>query len=400
MKNDVLNQVNIIYKKEHPSFYTKITKSSLNKLSKAREDLLLKLKLPKKIFNNSTLLDLGSGSGIYGLIYNNFGAKTQLVEYEKKFSDQSKKLFKKFSKNKHYKIKNLDIFRYKTKKKYEIVTFNGVAHHTHNPDQILDNACKFLDKNGFIIYGIGNKSGFFQRAIQRLILYKISSNEEELIKNANLLFKEHLNRAKKFGGRSINQIIYDTYINPKIDCQSSEKIISIFKNNAIELYSTFPNLEYNEIFSNLKVNNYRNFNLSKNNIKNSKKVYLSEHQWLSNPENVKQIKIKRNIDKLEFLKNKIVTKLNDKNNKNFNINYKDIISSMSKYTKKTKYLNQIKFFNEGYQIKFFKEMEKLFKLLSKKDCNEHQILQFLKKTKFIFKGTVGIGMNYYVGYKK
>ena len=105
MKNDVLNQVNIIYKKEHPSFYTKITKSSLNKLSKAREDLLLKLKLPKKIFNNSTLLDLGSGSGIYGLIYNNFGAKTQLVEYEKKFSDQSKKLFKKFSKNKHYKIK-------------------------------------------------------------------------------------------------------------------------------------------------------------------------------------------------------------------------------------------------------------------------------------------------------
>ena len=137
MNNNILTQVNKIYKKEHPSQYTNINKKSLKKLSKAREDLLLKLKIPKKIFNNSTLLDLGSGSGIYSLIYNNFGAKVHLVEYEKKFTDQSKKLFKKFSKNKYYKIVSSDIFKFKTKKKYQIITFNGVAHHTHNPKKIL-----------------------------------------------------------------------------------------------------------------------------------------------------------------------------------------------------------------------------------------------------------------------
>ena len=71
---------------------------------------------------------------------------------------------------------NSDVFKYKTNKKFQIVVFNGVAHHTQNPKKILNNACKFLDKKGFIIYGIGNKSGFFQRALQRLILYKISPN--------------------------------------------------------------------------------------------------------------------------------------------------------------------------------------------------------------------------------
>ena len=69
MKNKILNEVNKVYKKEHPSFYTKITKKNLSELIIAREKLLLSLKLPKKIFQNSSLLDLGSGSGIYSLIY-------------------------------------------------------------------------------------------------------------------------------------------------------------------------------------------------------------------------------------------------------------------------------------------------------------------------------------------
>ena len=207
MKSKVLKEVNKVYKIEHPSFYTNITKKNLIKLTKAREKLLLNLKLPKKIFYKSSLLDLGSGSGIYSLIYNTFGANTKLIEYEKKFTDQSKKLFKKFAKNKNYRIFNSDIFKYKTNKKFQIVVLNGVAHHTQNPKKILNNACKFLDKKGFIIYGIGNKSGFFQRALQRLILFKISKNKKEAVTNAKTLFKNHLQRSKKFGGRSINQII-------------------------------------------------------------------------------------------------------------------------------------------------------------------------------------------------
>ena len=400
MNNNILAQVNKVYKKEHPSQYTNINKNSLKKLSKAREDLLLKLKIPKKIFNNSTLLDLGSGSGIYSLIYNNFGAKVHLVEYEKKFVDQSKKLFKKFSKNKYYKIVTSDIFKFKTKKKYQIITFNGVAHHTHNPKKILDNACKFLDKNGFIIYGIGNKSGFFQRAIQRLILYKISGSEKEIVENANLLFEKHLKRAKKFGGRSIKQIVYDTYVNPKIDCQSSDEIVDIFEKNKITLYSAFPNLDYQETFSSPKNNNYRNFNLKKKKEKNKSKIYISEHQWLTNTENIKHLRFKKQLHNLELLKNILTAEVNDKDHKNFKINYRVVLKSMDKYAMQAKYFNHLKLFNEKYQINFFKEMKQLFYLLSKKNCDVKKISLFLKKTKFIFKGTLGVGMNYYVGYKR
>lgn len=215
MKNKILNEVNKVYKKEHPSFYTKITKKNLSELIIAREKLLLSLKLPKKIFQNSSLLDLGSGSGIYSLIYNHFGAKTDLVEYEKSFTNQSKNLFKK-----------------------------------------------------------------------------------------------HLHRARKFGGRSINQI-----------------------------------------------------------------------------------------NKIDILKDILTSEVNDKNFENFKINYKKISKVAKEYKKNIKYLNKINFFDQNYQMNFLQEIIELFELLNNSDCNLKKVHNFLNKTKFIFQGTVGIGMNYYVGYK-
>lgn len=399
MKNKILNEVNKVYKKEHPSFYTKITKKNLSELIIAREKLLLSLKLPKKIFQNSSLLDLGSGSGIYSLIYNHFGAKTDLVEYEKSFTNQSKNLFKKFSKNHNYKIINSDIFKYKTNKKFEIVIFNGVAHHTQNPKKILNNACKFLNKKGFLIYGIGNKAGFFQRALQRLILYKISTNEKDIIHNAKILFKKHLHRARKFGGRSINQIIFDTYINPKIDCQSTKEITEIFKKNKMILYSAFPELNYNNLFLKESIKNYRNFNLDKNQNKNKKNIYLSEHDWLTNSNFFNYVKSKNKINKIDILKDILTSEVNDKNFENFKINYKKISKVAKEYKKNIKYLNKINFFDQNYQMNFLQEIIELFELLNNSNCNLKKVHNFLNKTKFIFQGTVGIGMNYYVGYK-
>ena len=99
MNYDILKEVNKVYKKENPSFYTKITRKSLSKLIIAREKLLLNLKLPKKIFQDCTLLDLGSGSGIYSLIYNHLGAKTELVEYEKNLLSNLKVYLKNLQKS-------------------------------------------------------------------------------------------------------------------------------------------------------------------------------------------------------------------------------------------------------------------------------------------------------------
>ena len=93
-----LLEVNKIYQKQHPSNYVNLSKKNIDNLINARKDLLIKLKLPIQLFRNSTLLDFGSGSGIYSLIYNLLGAKTDLVEYEKKFIEQSKKISNKLQK--------------------------------------------------------------------------------------------------------------------------------------------------------------------------------------------------------------------------------------------------------------------------------------------------------------
>lgn len=141
-----LLEVNKIYQKQHPSNYVNLSKKNIDKLINARKDLLIKLKLPIQLFRNSTLLDFGSGSGIYSLIYNLLGAKTDLVEYEKKFIEQSKKNFKHIAKKNTYKIYHLDIFKFKKKKKYDIVTFNGVAHHTQIQIIYLIKLANFFQK--------------------------------------------------------------------------------------------------------------------------------------------------------------------------------------------------------------------------------------------------------------
>ena len=91
----------------------------------------------------------------------------------------------------------------------------------------------------------------------------------------------------------------------------------------------------------------------------------------------------------KIIANYLATKKSKKSfslsNKSFNINYRNIINSIESYTRQTKYFNQIKLFNETYQINFFNEIKRLFKLLSKKKCALEEISLFLKKQNFSLK---------------
>ena len=130
------------------------------------------------MFKNSKLIELGSGSGQNTLVFDTMGADCTLVEYDKNSYLNSIKLFKKYAKN-QYNIINKDLFKFKTKKKYDIVVSNGVAHHTVNPKKNLDICCKLLKKEGFLLIGICLKSGWFQRNLQRAILYNLSENKND-----------------------------------------------------------------------------------------------------------------------------------------------------------------------------------------------------------------------------
>ena len=170
-----------VYDKSNPSTYF-INNKKFKQHNDSRKKLLLDLKLPPKLFKNSTLIDFGSGSGQNTIVYDNLGASCTLVEYDKKSCKNSKDLFKKFSKNK-YKIINKDIYKYKSAKKFDFVVCHGVLHHTANMKKVFNICSKALKKGGFLILSTGEQHGFFQRNIQRLILYKISKNEKEIIIN-------------------------------------------------------------------------------------------------------------------------------------------------------------------------------------------------------------------------
>ena len=111
----ITQKVNEVYNKHNPSLYLN-NLSQVDKFIKNRINLLTALKLPERIFQNSTLIDYGSGTGLNTLVYDYLGANCTLVEYDKKSYQYSKDLFKKLSKNK-YKIYNKDIFSFRTNKK-------------------------------------------------------------------------------------------------------------------------------------------------------------------------------------------------------------------------------------------------------------------------------------------
>ena len=88
----VIEKLNKVYRKQNPSTYLK-NLNHLDKFIKNRENLLLKLKLPKKIFLNSNLIDFGSGTGLNTIVYSSLGANCTLIEYDKKSVLHSQKLF-------------------------------------------------------------------------------------------------------------------------------------------------------------------------------------------------------------------------------------------------------------------------------------------------------------------
>ena len=397
----VIEKLNKVYRKQNPSTYLK-NLNHLDKFIKNRENLLLKLKLPKKIFLNSNLIDFGSGTGLNTIVYSSLGANCTLIEYDKKSVLHSQKLFKKFSKN-NYKIINQDIFKTKISKKYDFVISNGVAHHTKDPFLNLKICIKSLKKGGFFILGIGETNGFFQRNLQRYILYKLAKNNNEIKTFATKLFKEHLKRSKKYSGRTIHEIIHDTYINPKINTLSLIDILNFFNKKKIDVYSFYGNKKTLNDFLDQEITQFKLKN-SETKIRKKKLLNLNLHDIenfsLSNNKNLKNYnQTFSQLDQLNRSLNEFTENINDLEFfKIKNINFEKI----KDLSKKIKNIKKIDIINKQHNLKFLNECYNLFKILNSKNIKLNKFLEikkYLSKCKVLLKGLNGTGMNYIVGYK-
>ena len=397
--NLTLKKLDKVYSEENPSFFIKDLKKKfkISKLIDNRKEFLFKLKLTQKNFKNVELLDLGCGSGQNTIVFDSLGARCTMVEFNKNSYNNAKKLFKIYSKNK-FKIFNKDLFDFKIKKKFDIVVSNGVAHHTYDVKKNIDLACKYVKKNGFIILGVCTPEGWFQRNLQRAILFQISNNKVEVIKNAKNLYSEHLLRSKKFGLRTINEIIFDTYVNPKINCISYENIKKIFQKNGIINFSSLNYDKRIDFFAN------PNYDQQKQSIVKGKKIRefnLSPiHEFSISNLKFEEKKFFEFFRIITLHLNKVVNQINDINNKSkIQLSTKNLSLLASKLKKGLK----LDLINVPYNLNFINEIKKIYKILSSKQNNEIKISKLKKtlaKNKNLFKGSCGVGMNYFVGYKK
>ena len=232
----------------------------------------------------------------------------------------------------------------------------------------------------------------------------MAKNNNEITIFAKKLFKEHLKRAKKYSGRTIDEIIHDTYINPKINTLSLIDILKFFNKNKIDVYSFYGNKKtLNEFLDNeitqfklknatTKSNNQKILNLNLHDIENFS---------LSNNKNLKtHNQTYSQIDQLNRSLNEFTMNINDLEfGKVKNIN----LTRIRDLSKKIKNVKKIDIINKQHNLKFLNECYYVLKILDSKDTKKNKFLKikkYLLKCKVLLKGLNGTGMNYIVGYRK
>ncbi|MBI5045419.1 MAG: class I SAM-dependent methyltransferase [Candidatus Niyogibacteria bacterium] len=390
----VEKKVLAVYKKVNPSTH-KIESNDIFKYhQKFRESLFRdKLKFPLQMFDSAELLDFGSGTGEQDLFYAKWGANITGVEMNNLSVDRCKKLFKKYKLTEKLKIHNISLFDFKPNKKFDIVVSNGVLHHTNDQRAGFKKLVSYLRPRGFVFISVGNKAGAFQRNLQRMILYKLAKSEEEIVTLAKFLFKEHIDRAVKYGKRSADSIIYDSYVVPKADNASVEEILKWFDENNIKFYSSWPPLQ----FPFPLVDSPRNDIIDYTEKKYRKLLSFSEYFWMTANATDKEIINEyhkdllpmNNLNKITDLIKDIgpdsvikLEKFKEIENLDFNFNLERIYK---------KEINKIS--------NFFKELKGLIYLL-KNTKDIKKIKKEIDKNQFLFNGYCGQGDIYYMGYKE
>ena len=392
-QNRTEQEVLKIYQKVNPSTYP-IEKDK--DVFKQRMDFmknlfLYRLSFPPKMFKNTTLLEFGTGTGENSLFYLLAGASCTFVEMNPLACQRAGKLFQEYTPElSKYRIVNESLFDFSSEESYDIVISLGVIHHTSNMEKAFEIKSNYLKKEGFLVLGIGNSAGEFQRNLQRAIIYNFAKNEEDIVSLAEELFSGHLDRAEKYGGRDRKAIIYDNYVNPKNDNTSITNILGWFLRNGLTMYSLWPPI-IPAILGDAADRNPLQLEKFPNLMSIAEIVYLSHNEDDADAlvEIEKETKMviapfKELVDLLSDVSPHRPVEFGDVIRKidTFNLVEKEINPYASHMSRLTNLLNETKRTIESLQ-----------------EGNIDSVKKCIKNTKELFRGASGLGMNWYIGYK-
>ena len=276
IESDVLK----IYRKVSPSHRNLIDTQSKIQFFNQRINLFKTLGLPLSFFKNKKILEIGGGTGEKALFYAFYGAQVTIVEPNEKSCLIAKKIFSQTKLANKLTVVNKSLFDIDISliKKFDMISAEGVLHHTFHPIENLEFILKNMVSNQIILIAIGESHGMLKRELQKMAVKQLAKNDPKLISHfVKELFPQHLLRATKYDLRNAESVIYDNYINPQDESSNLRDICNAFFKNKISYLSSYPKLDLFYITNpwNHKRENQFNYKSYQNYYKFLEKIWMT-----------------------------------------------------------------------------------------------------------------------------
>lgn len=254
------------YKKNKIIPVIKVNDKNLNSLNRQRRNLFDQLKVDKKLFYNSEVLEIGPGTGYNANYLINCGInKITLVDGNKSSIESIKKTLKKKN-NLRYNLIYRDFYDLKIKKKFNFVICENVISGVSKPEKFLKKLSSYVSEDGYLLINCSDSVSLFSEKIRGVIAYLLlnsyklnTSNFKLKTKFLSKIFKTHL-RSLGTNTRNIEDWVQDVLLYEfwwrKKKYFSLYKAVSVVKDK-FSFYSSSP-----YCFTNYSWYKNTNFNLN------------------------------------------------------------------------------------------------------------------------------------------
>lgn len=362
-----------LYKKNNPSLPT-----NLKERMKINQNALEKLSFPVRFFENLSVGDFACGTGEFCMVAAKNGAKAEGFDFNEISVNIAKKNTKKL------KIKNCKFHKkefFKIKKKYDFVICTAALHHLPNPYEGLKYLKSRVKKNGFLFVSFGLDSSNIIHNLLKLIVRNWGKEDKEITKTSKFLFKNHIERCVKFGLRKEDSVIADQFINTQHYFLNLGNVLKILEKD-FSLHSSWPPkfLPLADSLNNVTVKKH---NFMSSELMWSTKTFDDDKRHKNFSTSINFGLFEKFKDLLNNNPNKSIDEILKKytflkSKKNFDYSKLDFSFNLSKHTNK--------FYREIYELLLF----------FKKKRNLNEAKKEINKKKNIFKGTNGLGLNYFI----
>lgn len=390
-----------ISKRHSPSYVRFNKKQFVDRYQKRIFDLFQnRLKYPIRLFKDSLVLDLGSGTGEADIFYSKWGAFLTCVDFNPISIKRHKQLIKKFGLDEtRITFYNQSIYDFENPKniEYDLTISSGVIPHVPDPKLFFKRQVQFLKKGGFTIVSCLNSAGNFQMNLQRYALFKLARLTKKPIEQlAPYIFKEYIDRAEKYGGRLRKSIISDNYVNPKVSSLSSVDVLKLFKENKITFYSSWPPL-FPDFIADSTSRKYIDYTK----LRNLSFISKSESQWMiSSHDDMEKIH-QQNTLYFSFDKElrSLCNIVHDVNTTNVeSIDQQDLLAKTENLSASITVINDNEQWKKRFTL-FIDEINDFIKLINSNERNLIRIQKHVSSYNILFKGNAGIATTSYMGYK-